>query len=98
MEIQFQQPGERITYEIDFSPRLLGSVTVSSATCSAVNLTTGAADNTILQSTTCTVTSPNVFFTVTSPTANRRYKVTVLATLSSSDILEEDVEIRCEAL
>lgn len=98
MEIQYQQPTERKTYEIDLSPRLLDGVTVSSATCSAINVTTGATDNAVLTSLTCSVTTPSVFFTTTGMTDQRLYKITVLATLSNSDIIEEDVEIRCEAL
>lgn len=98
MDTQHQKPAERITYEIDLSSRLLSGVEVSSATCSATNITTGATDNAVLVSTTCSITSTAAKFTVHNMVSQRHYKVTVAATLSNSDIIEEDIEIRCEAV
>ncbi len=90
-----KQPSERQTVSVDFGSRLLGGVTIASATATGTEWSTGTtATNTILQSGTGTVNGESVEVTLKAgQTDGTKYKVTILATLSNSDILEEDLAV-----
>lgn len=96
MEIVTKTSGEKITLTIDFTDRLPTGATVSTATVAAVEYRqrTNVA-STLLVSTTGTVTTPNVSFTVQNGTSKLDYLVTVLATLSTgSQKISKSVLVR----
>ena len=87
-----KQPDEVLTRDIDCSGRLSGSVTVSSATATVIDiLTNEVVTSTILSSATATVSSPNLTYTFQNGIDGRKYLVKILATLSNSDITEIDL-------
>lgn len=87
MEKVTKQSAEKKTIEVDYTDSLPSSVTVSSGTVSAIRLDTGATDNTVLTSTTATVSSPYARFQLTAGTNGVTYRVELTTTLSNGDIL-----------
>lgn len=73
---------------VDFSEELPLGSSIDSATVSAKRLSTGEADNTILQGTVGTVDVDTVTFSIVSGVAGAIYLITVTAELTSStDVL-----------
>lgn len=92
MEKIIKQPSEIITYGVNFTARMPEGATLSSATVSAIFLGDGtSATGTVLLSSICTIVSSTAKFTVQSGINGGDYKITVLATLSNSNILETDI-------
>ena len=92
METITKQPSEVITYGIDFTARMPSGSSLSSAVASAVFLGDGSnASSSVLTSETCTIASSVAKFTVQSGLNGGDYKITILATLSNSNILENDI-------
>lgn len=90
-----KQPNERLTVSVDLTARLLSGVTISSVAASAVVFSTGVdATSDVLQSTTGAVSGNYARITLKSgQTTGTKYRVKILATLSNSDILEEDLDV-----
>jgi len=86
-----KQPAERRTRTIDFAAKIPTAVTISGATVALVDAETSESLNSLLASTTGTVSGTTVSFVVLGGTDGRNYKITVTATLSSGDILTADV-------
>lgn len=86
-----KQPAERRTKTIDFSAKLPTGVTISSATVAIVDPSTLESHNSMLASTTGTVSGDTVSFVVLGGEGDQEYNITVTATLSSGDILTADV-------
>lgn len=89
-----KQPNESYTIGVEFANRLPFSATVSSGTVSAKDLSTGATDNSVLSSTTATISGTQARVKVLGGTHQKNYKVTFAVTLSDSGVLEEDIEMR----
>lgn len=93
-----KQPSESYTIEIEFLNRLPSGTTISSGTVSATDLSTSFFDNSVLASTTATISGTKAKAKVQAGTNGKNYKLTFLTTLSDSSILEEDVEMRVRAI
>jgi hypothetical protein len=92
-----KQPAESYTIAVEFTGKLPTGATLTSGTVSAVRLDTGAADNSVLASTTATIVGTQARVKVQAGTSGVDYKVSFLVTLSNSDLLEEDIEMRVQA-
>ena len=86
-----KQPAERRTYTVDFSNKVPSAVTIASAAVAVVDPDTLESHNSMLASTTGTVSGDTVSFVVLGGEDGREYKITVTATLSSADILTADI-------
>lgn len=86
-----KQPGERWTQAIEFSGKLPSGASLASGTINAVRTDTGATDNSVLASTTLTITGTQATYTHLAGLDGITYQLTALVTLSNGDILEEDV-------
>lgn len=93
-----KQPGESYTIEIEFLNRLPSGTSLSSGTVSATDLSTMTTDNTVLASTTATISGTKAKTKVQAGTHGKDYKITFLTTLNDSSVLEEDVEMRVRAI
>ncbi|RMD50741.1 hypothetical protein D6827_03415 [Candidatus Parcubacteria bacterium] len=95
-----KQPNESFTIGIDYSgPNALPSGTaLQSGTVTAVNLTTGNTDTSVLSSTTATIDAANKLAKVgvQAGTSGTKYKITFLTTLDDGSVLEDDVIMRVE--
>lgn len=90
-EIQ-KQSAERRDRSVDFADKIATGVTISSATATGVEIPTLTdVASTILQSTTLTPSGTTVPFTYKAGAHGKRYRITVTAVLSSSEILTADV-------
>jgi hypothetical protein len=92
-----KQPAESYVIAIEWAGRLPIGATLSSGTVSAVNVETGITDNTVLASTTATISGTQARVKVTGGTLQTDYKITFLCTFSSADVLEEDVVMMVRA-
>ena len=86
-----KQPAESYVIAIEWLGRLPIGATLSSGTVSAVNMATGLTDNTVLASTTATISGTQARVKVTGGTTGTDFKVTFLCTFSTGDVLEEDI-------
>lgn len=94
-----KQEWERIPRYFDYTDELtkMGSgVTLSSATLAGYNVTTGAADNTILSSTTATISGAQAQGLAIGGTAGNTYKITCQASFSNGARLEDDDFMKVE--
>jgi hypothetical protein len=89
MELFRKQPAGKETLEFDCTPRLPDSVTVSSATVAGIRLDTMATDNTVLTSTTGSVSSPYVRAQAIAGTDGVDYRIEMTVTLSNGDIIHK---------
>jgi len=93
-----KQPAESYTIAVEFAGKLPTGASLTSGTVSAIRLDTGAADNSVLASTTATIVGTQARVKVQAGTSGLDYKLTFLATLSNGDVLEEDLIMEVEAL
>jgi hypothetical protein len=90
-----KQSAERRTRSIDFADKIPATVTLSSATGVAVIASTGeVVTGSILASGTGTISGTTASFVIMGGSNGVDYKITVTATLSSSDILTADIMLR----
>lgn len=100
MKREFKQPNEIVLWTIPYVDRTGSGITLLSATGSATVLATGvSASSDVFSSTTGSIntTGEEVTFTLKAgQTSGTIYKITCRATLSNSNILEEDaiLEVR----
>ncbi len=87
----FKQPGEKWTQAIEFAGKLPTGASLQSGTISAVRLDTGATDNSVLVSTTLTISGTQALYTHQAGAHGVDYKLTALVTLSNGNLFEEDV-------
>lgn len=87
-----KQTGASFVIAIEYVNRLPpGSTSISSGTVSAKKYDTDTTDNTVLASTTATISGTQARVKVQSGTTGEDYKITFLTTTSNGDILEDDV-------
>lgn len=94
MEIERIIPGEKLTYNLNFTDALDTGVTISSATVTAVRYHDGTSPtSSVLTSGTGTVTGSNkiVQFTIYQTSDGVDYLVTVTCTLSNGNFLKGEV-------
>lgn len=90
-----KQSAERRTRSIDFADKIPTSVTLSSATAVAIVAATGeVVTGSLLASGTCSISGTNASLVILGGSNGVDYKITVTATLSSSDILTADIILR----
>ena len=92
-----KQPAESYTIAVEFAGKLPTGATLVSGTVSAVRLDTGAADNSVIASTTATIVGTQARVKIQGGTSGVEYKLTFLVTLSNTDQLEEDLDMRVAA-
>jgi hypothetical protein len=86
-----KQPSETYTIAVEFSGKLPTGASLSTGTVSAVRTDTGATDNSVLASQTLTISGTQAKVRVLGGLAGVSYKLTFLLTLSTGEILDEDV-------
>lgn len=91
-----KQPAESYTIAVEFAGKLPSGASLSSGTVSAIRLDTGATDNSVLASTTATISGTQARVKIQAGTAGVKYKLTFLVTLSNGDIFEEAVAMDVE--
>jgi hypothetical protein len=95
-----KQPGESYTIGMDYSDTgvLPDGTALSSGTVSAVKLSDGITDNTVLGSTTTTIDAPNKLskVLVQAGTNGEKYRITFLTTLDDASVLEDEVLMKVE--
>jgi 23S rRNA pseudoU1915 N3-methylase RlmH len=90
-----KQSAERRTRSIDFADKIPATVTLSSAVAVVTITATGeVVTGSLLATGTCTISGTNASFVVLGGSNGVDYKITVTATLSSSDILTADIMLR----
>lgn len=99
MEQFIKQPGESYFIGFDFTNRLPSGSSLSSGTVSAIDLYDGATvSSTVLASTSATIAGSTAKVKVQAGTHNRKYKITFSMTLSTSEVLQEDVIMQVQDL
>lgn len=93
-----KQPGESYPIAIEYENKLPSGTTLSSGAVSARLLPALTLDNSVLASTTATLDSTRLKVKVQAGTDGNNYKITFLATLSDSSVLEDDITMRVRAL
>lgn len=93
-----KQPSETYPIAIDYTNRLPEGLTLSSGTVAALNVQTNLTDNTVLSSTTGTVSGSKLRAKVQAGVNGSDYKITFTATLSDSSILEDDITMQVRAI
>ena len=88
-----KQPSETYTIAVDFVGALPVGETPFSGTVSARKYETGVTDNTVLSSTTATISGTQARIRVLGGTSGLVYRITFLVTLTNNDLLEEDVDM-----
>ena len=87
-----KQPSESWPIAIEFANKLPTGASLATGTVSAVRLDTGATDNSVLLSTTLSISGTRATFTVRNGTHGVDYKITAQVMLSTgAGPLEEDV-------
>lgn len=90
---------EKYVISFDYTNKLPSGTALTSAVLSAYDLNTQAVDNTVLNSTTGTISGYYVKAQVKAGTAGHSYKITALATLDDSySILEDEVVMKVKDL
>lgn len=98
-ERKFQkQPAEAYPIAIDYTNRLPSGLTLASGTVSGTNLATGSADNSVLSSTTATLDGNKLKVKIQAGAHGTDYKITFLAALSDSSVLEDEIIMQVRAL
>jgi len=80
---------EKKPYTLNFTNALPSATTVSSATASAIKLSDGTADDSILAETTLTTTSSTAIVRVLGGTSGETYRIKVVINGSDSFLLDE---------
>jgi hypothetical protein len=89
-----KQPAESYTIAVEFAGKLPAGATLVIGTVGAVRLDTGATDNSVLASTSATIVGTQARVKVQAGATGVDYKLTFLLTLSSGDLLEEDIAMQ----
>lgn len=95
--IDGKQPNEIIGYTLTVNP-LPSGVTISTATAAGFNLKTGEADDTILMSTSGTISGADVSIFTKSGVSGTDYRIRVTVTLSDSQVFYEDLILPVRSL
>lgn len=82
---------ERVPKSIDYADRMPSGATLSSCTVSAVILPAGTADNSVISSTTATVSGTAASVFVRAGVAGFRYAIRFTATLSDTTVLPDEL-------
>lgn len=93
-----KQPGETYTIAIEFQDKLPAGTALASGTVSGFDIEAVSADNTILASTTCTISGTQARAKVQAGANGQSYKLTFLITLDDDSILEEDIIMRVRGI
>ena len=88
-----KQPGELFPLTVDYTPELATGETVSSAVVTSRNAATGADSSATILSGAVTVASPKVTQKVTAGTSGDRHIITMLATTSTGNKYEGEIEL-----
>lgn len=91
-----KQPAEAYTIGLEFSGKLPTGASLSSGTVAAYDPTGTDVSGTVLSGTTATITGTQARIKVLAGTHGIDYRVRFLVTLSTADILEEDVLMMVE--
>ncbi len=91
----YKQPSETYTIAMDFVGRIPPTVTISSDSVTAVDEDGSDASATVISSSTSSGTE--VQAVVQAGSTGTDYRITISATLSNSEVLEEDVLMRVRA-
>lgn len=92
-----KQPAEMYPIGIDFTGKLPSGATLASATVSALSMSDGSNQTgTVLQSSTATIVGTQALIRVLGGTHGIQYQITFRATLSTGDVLEEEVYMYVE--
>jgi len=92
--IHYKQPSEKHTLTVDYTNRLPDSVTLSMASMTALNLRTRAdATSNIVTGTSMTVDADGLTASgqVKNGVAGERFKLTVSALLSNTDVYQDEI-------
>lgn len=95
MAIFIKQPAETFTIAVDFTDRMATGEALSSATVTAIDSKGATQTTTVIASS--SVSSPNVLVRVKAGTDGERYKITVTATTSTTEVYEADVIMRVKS-
>lgn len=93
-----KQPAESYTIAIEFLGKLPSGASLSSGTVAGYDIQANATDNTVLASTTATISGTQARVKVQAGTTSKDYKITFTCTLSDSSILEEDIIMRVRTI
>jgi hypothetical protein len=96
-----KQPAERFPVALEFASRLPPGTSLSSAVASGYDLTALLADDTILVTTTPSITGTQALIVVQGGTTGHLYKVTIAVTLNTGTppyVLEEDFHLGVRAI
>lgn len=85
-----KQSIEKRKISVDFADSLDTGVSVSSAAASAINITTGEADNSVLSTTTASASGTTATVMIQAGDHGSKYKVCIVATMSDGQVLRED--------
>ena len=91
-----KQPSETYTIGVPFAGKLPTGATVVSGTVVATDPAGADVSVTVLQSGTATIVANEARFRVKAGTHGTRYRITLVVTLDSSDVLEEDIDMTVE--
>ena len=93
-----KQPGENYPFSVDYTGQLPTGATLSSAAVTVIQIDTGTnVTATLLASGTATISGNQAIVRLQSGTNGQAYRITFLATLSDTSILEDDVILRVQA-
>lgn len=87
----YKQPSENYPFGFEFANKLPDGLTLSSGTVTGKNIATGVTDNTVLQSTTATISGTQAKFRLQAGTDGASYNISLKVTLSDGSVLEEDL-------
>jgi hypothetical protein len=93
-----KQPAEGYTIAIEFANKLPSGASLSTGTVAAVDVQAAATDNSVLSTTTATISGTQARVKVISGTDGKDYKITFTCALSDTSTLEEDVLMRVRAI
>ena len=94
MQTFTKQPAEAYTIALEFQGKLPSGASPSSGTVSATDPNGADASSTVLSGTTATISGTQARIKVQSGSHGVNYRLRFLVTLTSTDILEEDLLMR----
>lgn len=86
-----KRPTEAYSIAVEFVGKLPAATSLASGTLNAVNRTTGLTDNTVLASTTATISGTQAIFKGQVGTSPTDYLITLTVTLNDGSVLVEEV-------
>lgn len=88
-----KRSSELLTWAVEFADRMPEEVTISTATLSAVETETRKPASSVLVDEEGTISGSQVLFGVQGGTSGKRYDITVTATLSDGQVLQDVVRM-----